>query len=214
MKTDDLIARLSAGTVAVPAGVRWRRIGVAAALAVVAAFAVLMVGWGPRPDLHLAMRTPPFWMKAGYTAAPAAAGLLLVDRSGRPGARAGVGLALLAAAVAAILMLAAYELMRMPMADWRADMMGHSARVCPLRIVVMAAPGVRAGAVGAEAHGPDPPGALAGAAAGLLAGGLAATVYGLGCNETAAAFTAAWYTLGVGVWAAIGALVGPRLLRW
>jgi hypothetical protein len=55
---------------------------------------------------------------------------------------------------------------------------------------------------------------LAGVAAGLLASGLGATVYGLFCQETAAAFTAIWYTLGMLIWPAIGALVGGRLLRW
>jgi hypothetical protein len=55
---------------------------------------------------------------------------------------------------------------------------------------------------------------LAGAGAGLLAGALGATVYGLHCPETGAAFVATWYSLGVATWAAIGAALGPRLLRW
>jgi len=55
---------------------------------------------------------------------------------------------------------------------------------------------------------------LAGAAAGLMAGGIGATVYGLYCQETAAAFTAVWYTFGMLIWAAAGALIGGRLLRW
>jgi hypothetical protein len=47
-----------------------------------------------------------------------------------------------------------------------------------------------------------------------LAGGVGATVYGLYCQETAAAFVATWYTLGVAACAAVGALLGPRILRW
>ena len=56
--------------------------------------------------------------------------------------------------------------------------------------------------------------AMAGAAAGLLAGAVGATVYGLYCEETAAAFVVTWYTLGIAVCATAGALLGPRLLRW
>ena len=54
----------------------------------------------------------------------------------------------------------------------------------------------------------------AGAAAGLLAGALAATAYTLHCPESQAPFLAVWYLLGILAPAAAGALVGPRLLRW
>ncbi len=56
--------------------------------------------------------------------------------------------------------------------------------------------------------------ALTGAAAGLAAGALAAVIYGLYCREWAAPFVFVWYSLGVGLSAAFGALVGTRLLRW
>jgi hypothetical protein len=56
--------------------------------------------------------------------------------------------------------------------------------------------------------------ARTGAAAGLLAGGLAAAVYGLYCQESTAPFVATWYTLGVGACAAVGAGLGRWLLRW
>jgi hypothetical protein len=55
---------------------------------------------------------------------------------------------------------------------------------------------------------------LAGAAAGLTAGGLAAAIYSLHCPESAAPFVAIWYTLGILLPAAVGAVAGPRLLRW
>ena len=54
----------------------------------------------------------------------------------------------------------------------------------------------------------------AGAAAGLLAGALGALGYALACAELALPFVAAWYTLGVLMTAALGAALGPRLLRW
>ena len=46
---------------------------------------------------------------------------------------------------------------------------------------------------------------LAGAGAGLFVGGIAATVYGLHCAETSAAFTLIWYTGGIALSTALGA---------
>ena len=55
---------------------------------------------------------------------------------------------------------------------------------------------------------------LAGAAAGLLAGGVSATVYGLHCDESTAPFVALWYSLGISLTALTGAVIGSRVLRW
>ena len=56
--------------------------------------------------------------------------------------------------------------------------------------------------------------AAAGAATGLFAGGLAMAVYCLHCPETEPAFIATWYSLGAILTAALGAGLGPTLLRW
>jgi len=47
-----------------------------------------------------------------------------------------------------------------------------------------------------------------------LAGSIAALVYALHCPELAAPFIAVWYVLGILVPVAIGALIGPNVLRW
>jgi len=56
--------------------------------------------------------------------------------------------------------------------------------------------------------------AWAGAGAGLLAGTLGTLVYALHCPEMAAPFLAVWYLLGMAIPTAVGAALGPRLLRW
>jgi hypothetical protein len=48
----------------------------------------------------------------------------------------------------------------------------------------------------------------------LLAGATGALVYTLHCPELAAPFLAVWYLLGMLVPAAVGLLLGSRLLRW
>lgn len=213
MKTDDLIAALAADASPVRRGAVWSRWALAILVAVILSAVIMTLGWGVRPDIHQAMRTSPFWMKAGYTAALGAAGLLMVERAGRPGVRLGWGVFLAAAAVVVILGLATHELINLPLANWRADMMGSSARVCPWRILAISAPVFLIAMVTLRWMAPTRP-SVAGAAAGLLAGGLGATVYGLHCQETAAAFTAMWYTLGMALWPLVGAAIGRWALRW
>ena len=56
--------------------------------------------------------------------------------------------------------------------------------------------------------------AAAGAVAGLLAGGLAATFYAAHCFDDSPLFVAVWYTLAVCILAAAGALLAPLVARW
>ncbi|MFI4974296.1 MAG: DUF1109 domain-containing protein [Caulobacterales bacterium] len=212
MKTDDLIAALARQDAAALPGVT-RALAVALVVAAGGSLAVLLLGWGLRPDLAQAVATSAYWMKAGYTAAFALGGLILVERLGRPGVTAGRGWFAPALAVLAIGGLAVWELSGLTPAARMADMMGHSASQCPLRIMAISAPAFAAAIWALRRMAPTRP-RLAAGAAGLLAGGIGATVYGLRCDETAAAFTAIWYSLGMLGWAGVGALVGPRLLRW
>jgi hypothetical protein len=56
--------------------------------------------------------------------------------------------------------------------------------------------------------------ALAGAAAGLAAGGAGATIYCFHCSQASWVSILGQYTPAVALVAALGALCGPRLLRW
>ena len=49
---------------------------------------------------------------------------------------------------------------------------------------------------------------------GLLAGALGALVYALHCPEMATPFLAVWYLAGIAIPTALGAVLGPLLLRW
>ena len=55
---------------------------------------------------------------------------------------------------------------------------------------------------------------LTGAIAGLVAGALGATAYAFHCPDDTVPFIAVWYGGMVGLCALLGALLGPRLLRW
>jgi hypothetical protein len=154
-----------------------------------------------------------FWMKVGYAALTGLIAAVLLARLARPAARLGMAAAVVAAP---FVLVAAMALVRYGLAptEVRRDLlMGHSSMVCPWRILAIGLP-VLAGAVWAV-RGLAPTRLLpAGLAAGACAGGLGAAIYAFACDETSAPFLAIWYTLGMGILAAVGALAGSRLLRW
>lgn len=212
MTTADLIEALAgdaAPTVPIVAG---RRVAWAVLAGAAAAFAILLVWLGLRP-LGEATHSAPFWMKAAYTGALALAGLSLTGRLARPGARPGAWPALAITALAVMVALAAIELSRAQPGEVRALWLGQTWNQCPFRIVALAGPVFVAVIWALRGLAPTRL-ASAGAAAGLLAGAAGATVYGLYCQETTAAFVATWYTLGVAACAGAGALIGPHVLRW
>jgi hypothetical protein len=212
MKTHELIDLLAQdASPALPQPFTPKLLGAALAGAVVSG--LVLVAWlGLRP-MGPAMHSPPFWMKAAYTSLLALAGLMATVRLGRPGGRIGATLALAAVAVAWLAMLAMMETMRTPAAGQSHLWLGWTWSICPFRILALALPVFAAVLWLMRRMAPTRP-ALAGAAAGLFAGGVGATVYGLYCEESAAAFVVVWYSLGVAASAAIGAAVGARLLRW
>jgi hypothetical protein len=212
VKTQDLIALLAEDTTPTPRrAISPRLVGMALLGAL--ASALLLIAWlGLRP-MRPAMHSPSFWMKAAYTLLVAAAGMLTTARLSRPGGRLGAALGLAALAAAWLAVLATLETLRTPMPGMAHLWLGWSWYVCPFRILTLAAP-VFVGVLW-WLRGMAPTRlALAGAAAGLFAGGVGATVYGLYCEETAAAFVVVWYSLGMAACAALGAVIGARLLRW
>ncbi len=213
MKTDDLVALLAAGPVAVPRQAASRRLGLALAIGAPLSLAILLVEYGPRRDLLQALFWPMFWVKLLFPLAIAGAAFVMVQRLARPGVpvrRAWIGAVLPVLAVWALAVMAWFDT---PMEGRMPSLMGQSWRICAMSIAVMALP-VFVGAMAAlRSLAPTRP-ALAGAAAGALAGGVGAAVYALHCMELTAPFLAVWYVSGIAVPVLVGALLGPRLLRW
>jgi hypothetical protein len=212
MKTADLIASLASSAAPIPPVPVARGIAVACLLGAAVALAVL-IGWlGLRP-LGEAVETRSFWMKGAYTLALSAAGLIAVYRLARGGGRLGAAPAIILVAVAPMAAMTVIETLRTSPADLTSLWLGHSWKDCSFHIVALAAP-VFVGVIIVLRRLAPTRLALAGAAAGLLAGAVGATVYGLYCAETAVAFVVTWYTLGIAVCMGVGALLGERLLRW
>ncbi|MBX7247984.1 MAG: DUF1109 domain-containing protein [Caulobacteraceae bacterium] len=213
MKTDDLIAALAldAAPVAPRAPTRW--LWLAAALAAVAALAGVVLGLGVRADLAVAVGGMTFWIKATYTALIALAGGWLAARLGRPGASARRPALLVLGVFAAAILLGLVNLATTPAEGRLHAWLGHSWRVCTLNVLGLSLLTTPFLFWAAKKFAPTSP-TLAGFATGLTSGAIAATLYGLYCQESTAAFVATWYTLGVLAAGGLGAGIGRFWLRW
>ncbi len=211
MKTSDLAALLAQGAGPAPRALAARRLVPAALLGALASAALAMAVIGLVPAALFA--DAGMWIKIGYAGALAAAAGWLTARLGRPAAPSVAPLRTVLAVLAVIVVLGVGALLLAPAGGRAEALFGHSWRRCPLNVLALSLPALAGALWALRGLAPTRPGA-AGAAAGLLAGGVGAFGYALACNELSPAFVAAWYTLGIALAAALGAALGPRVLRW
>ncbi|MBA4040760.1 MAG: DUF1109 domain-containing protein [Sphingobium sp.] len=213
MRTDDLIQKLSSNTQAVSPRAAEQRVVARLLLGGLAATGLMVPWMGLRPDLPGAMMTAPFLMKWAYTISLGVIAAAAVLHVARPEAQAWRGTWLVLVPVAVLALMAGVELATTPSAQWMEMWLGRSWSECSVRVTLLALP-VFAGLLWSFRGLAPTRLRSAGAVSGLSAGAFAATVYGLHCPEVSATFVATWYTLGIAAAAGIGALAGPRLLRW
>ncbi|MFU8864936.1 MAG: NrsF family protein [Rhodobacterales bacterium] len=210
MKTDDLLSVLSADTVPQPTvGQRMAR-----ALPVAFGFSVaaFLLFWGLRPDLGAALGSPAV-LKTMLPALFAVLATGLAFALAHPGLRAdrrSMALGMFAAALAAALVTLT---VLGGLSGLINALVTPSLAVCLLSIPVLALPFLGA-ALWALSTGATLHPRLSGAVAGLMAGGAAATVYSLYCDQDAALFALPAYSAAILFVGLVGALAGPRLLRW
>lgn len=209
MRTEDLIATLSADTKRAqsPARALWFAIAGGAVLAAILFFVVL----GPRPDFTHAVSTFRFDFKFVVTLSLAASALILALRLARPEATG--NRAILLATPVLLAFAVVLELVNVPAQDWLARLVGHNARACMVNIPFLSLLPLAA-ILAALRQGAVMRPRLAGAVAGLLAAGIGATFYAAHCPDDSPLFVATWYTLASLLMAGLGAFLGPKLLRW
>lgn len=213
MKTDDLVDLLAADTLPVAQRAAPRRLALALLAGLPLAAAVMLLGFGVRPDVGEAMLLPMFWMKLLFPAVLCGAALVVLQRLARPGVRVGASWLGLAAPVLLLWAMAGASLLAAP-SGLRAELvLGESWRTCSASIALISLPVFVAALLALRSLAPTRL-AWAGACAGAMAGGAGAAVYALHCQELAAPFLAVWYVVGIALPVAAGALLGPRLLRW
>lgn len=213
MKTDDLIALLSADAAPVDPRRAGRRFDARLALAPLLALGLVLLFLGPRPDLAAAAMQPMFWLKLAMPAGVAGVAWLLLRRLGHPGAPLGRLPGTAAVPIVAMWLLAAVVLLQAPAADRLSLVLGSTWRDCALHIALLALPALAFAFAAARQLAPTRL-RLAGAVAGLFAGAAGAFAYAFHCPEVQAPFLAVWYVAGMLLPAALGALLGRSWLRW
>jgi hypothetical protein len=212
MDTDQLIRTLAADN-----SHRSRPVGLVLALALLAAAPVSLLMFvtelGVRPDVMTAMHNPFFDLKFAITLALASAAMIVALHLSRPEATLHGWLWLLMIPVGLLAAGISTEMMipqRLPM---MVRLVGSNSKVCMTAVPLMALPLLVAALIALRHGAPTRP-AIAGAMAGLLSAGLAATLYASHCEDDSPLFVATWYTIATAMVTAVGALVGSRVLRF
>ncbi|EPJ8753254.1 DUF1109 domain-containing protein [Pseudomonas putida] len=213
MKTDDLIALLAAREGPVDRHALGRRMLLALVAGGLVAVLLTVAIFGVRGDLAQVAHTPLFWAKLALPGSLALLALWLTQRLARPGVKGGLLWGLLGLPLLLVWLGAAISLLGAPV-DARADLLlGRTWRTCPLNITLLSVPTFIAVFWALRGLAPTRL-RQAGAAGGMLAGATATLAYCLHCPEMAVPFWGLWYVLGLLVPTAVGAALGPRLLRW
>lgn len=211
MKTTELINLLSseagpANTVSV--GKRLLPAGIAGGLLAIA-LAVGILGFIP----GTMFAEPGPWIKIAYAGSLVLAAAALLARVGKPGASSKQAIYAVLGTALLMGMTGAASYMATPESERAAALLGHSWLVCPWTILGLSLP-VMAGAFWVMKGLAPTNLPLAGAACGLFSGAVAALAYALACTEPAVPFIAVWYSLGIVLCSALGAMLGPKLLNW
>jgi hypothetical protein len=211
MRTEDLIRALANDSASQPEPVA-RRFVTLALVGVLAAACVFTLILTPRPDLSVAIATPrvAFKFVIAITLVGAAGALAL--RVMRPEAQSSLW-SILVPALALLTVGVVAELIGSPPAAWRQLLLGSNALACVTLVPLLSLLPLGAILVALRYGAPSQP-RVAGATAGLLAGGIGSALYALHCPDDSPLFVAAWYGLSITVVTALGAALGARLLRW
>lgn len=176
-------------------------------------FVALVTTFGIQPGLTQLAGFAPLLLKVGYALSLAALALGATAALAHPGAPvksnriAFAGIAALLGAIALI------QFTAQPDVEISRLLLGASWQSCSLRIAALSLP--LAAGIGLAVRKQAPVRLReTGAAVGLSAGSLSAAIYALYCTEASAGFVLVWYSLGIALSTAMGALLGPRLLRW
>jgi hypothetical protein len=212
METEQLIRTLAADNPH-----RARAVGLILTLALLAAapvsVAMFMIALGVRPDVMTAMHNPFFDLKFVITLALSISAIVVSLHLSRPevslkgwGWLLLIPVGIIAAGIASEMMMP----QRLPMMT---RLIGSNSRVCMTAIPLLSLP-LLAGALVGLRHGAPARPALAGALAGLVSAGLAATLYASHCTDDSPLFVATWYPIATAVVVATGALIGAKVLRF
>jgi hypothetical protein len=211
VKTNDLITLLAEDA---PVRARLGRVLASAlAIGVIVSGAILLTTIGIRHNMWSIFETARVLFKIGFTFVLAVTACILVFRVGRPGVPMKASVAALLLPLALLIFGVCAEMSAIPPDRWETNLIGNNARFCLMFIPLLSLAPLAGFMLALRNGAPERP-SLAGAAAGLAAGGIAAALYAWHCPDDSPLFVATWYTIAIATVTAIGSLIGRRYLRW
>jgi hypothetical protein len=173
----------------------------------------MLLALGFRTDLTTTRAFIFLFSKLAFTIVTVILTAIMLTKLARPGGERRISLGWVALPFAAIVLLAAINLVLAPSARWQTMVVGDQWLECLLSIPIIA---VAPFAVIIWAVRRMAPTDLrrTGALAGLIAGSVSATAYAFHCMDDSLPFVALWYGGTIVLCTAAGGVLGPRLLRW
>jgi hypothetical protein len=211
MKTEALIDMLARHAGPVPRALAARRLSPAAAAGLLASGLIAITWFGILPAQMFATAVP--WTKMAYAGALALAAGWWTARLSRPAAPFALPRRVTVLVLLAMAVVGGFSLASTPAGARLNALLGTSWSTCPWSVLLLSLPALAGSLWAVRGLAPTRPRA-AGFAAGLLAGSVGAFGYSLSCPEASPAFVAIWYTLGIAFTGVVGAVLGPRVLRW
>lgn len=211
MKTNDLIASLASGAGPAQRLLIGRNLILVTVSSLITCSAISLAVGGLVPE---AMWTgAALWTKLCYASALAVCGAFLMHGLAFSGKHATTAYRLPALVAFSMTLVGIISTLNIPSGARLPYLLGKTALICPWAIPLLSLPALWFLLHLMKRFAPTDL-RSAGFATGLLAGGIAAAGYALSCQEQAIGFVAVWYSLGILLSASLGALTGPRLLRW
>ena len=211
MKTESLIDMLARDAGPAPRALAARRLSPAAAAGLLVSALTAITWFGLVPEQMFSTAVP--WTKMAYAGALALAAGWWTARLSRPAAPIALPRRVTVLVLLAMLVVGGVSLDSTPAGARLDALLGESWSTCPWSVLALSLPALAGSLWAVRGLAPTRPRA-AGFAAGLLAGSVGALGYSLSCPEASPAFVAIWYTLGIAFTGAVGAVLGPRVLRW
>lgn len=213
MKTNQLIEMLSINVEPVKAGRFPAALFLAVAAGGGAALCLMLATVGLRSDISTGIVSGYVSLKLLFALVLTGAGMALLTQLIRPGQDGRKSYAVIFLSFLTLGLAATGALVARPLAAWGHMVMGTDWVMCVLCIPFFAmAPFI--GIIWYLRQGAPTNLRRTGAAAGLVAGAVGAVAYAFHCPDDSLPFIALWYGVMVGLCALVGAILGPRLLRW
>ncbi len=210
MKTDELINVLAQDSAPAKRESLLLKLAVAALVALGVCVLLIVLFEGVRPDFT--KNATQVALKATFSAVFAAAALPVAARLARPGNKVGAWIAATFAIGLVCVMVSGFMMMP-PAENAVGGLIGGVVPIAFLIIPALAAPAAILIFSWYRRNAPTRL-ALAGASVGAMSGGLGAMAYALVCPVDDMGFVSVWYGAAIVVCTIVGALVGPRVLRW